>query len=113
MFSVLFRVPETSKCYRAVSIWSAKGTEIEIVGEAMVSLILDGRRISTHALLSPDVEEIISGADWFQEHKCVWDFGRCRLYIDGQDGCALTEAPVGLSSRLCQGGRSVPASIAS
>jgi len=56
-------------------LWAANGTEIEIVGEVTVPLLLDGRCIDTTALVSPDVEEVILGSDWLQAHTCLWDFG--------------------------------------
>ena len=72
-------------------IWAANGTEMEIVGEAVVPLMLNGQRISTQALVSPDVDKIMLGADWLQEHKCVWDFGRSQLYIDGRPAVVLSQ----------------------
>ena len=41
-------------------LWAANGTDIEIVGEVTVPLLLDGRCIDTTALVSPDVEEVIA-----------------------------------------------------
>lgn len=74
-------------------IWAANGTEMEIVGEAVVPLMLNGRRISTQALVSPDVEEIMLGADWLQEHKCVWDLrGAGSTSMDGLRLCSHRSA---------------------
>ena len=71
-------------------LWAANGTEIEITGEATVPLLLDGRCISTRALVSPDVEEVMLGSDWLQAHDCLWDFGHGRLFIDGRAAVTLS-----------------------
>jgi predicted aspartyl protease len=71
-------------------IWAANGTEVEVTGETKVALKLDGRRIETFALVSPDVEEVTLGADWLQAHNCLWDFGNGKLYIDGRAAVPLS-----------------------
>ena len=71
-------------------LWAANGTEIEIVGEVTVPLLLDGRCIDTTALVSPDVEEVMLGSDWLQAHNCLWDFGRGRLFVDGRAAVTLS-----------------------
>jgi predicted aspartyl protease len=45
-------------------IWAANGIEVKVTGETKVALKLDGRCIETFALVSPDVEEVMLGADW-------------------------------------------------
>jgi predicted aspartyl protease len=65
-------------------IWAANGTEIEMTEQKNVALTLDERRIKTFALVPPDVEEVMPGADWLQAHNCLWDFGNGKLYIDGR-----------------------------
>ena len=65
-------------------LWAANGTEIEIVGEVTVPLLLDGRCIDTTAIVLPDIEEVMLGSDWLQAHNCLWDFGRGRLFVDGR-----------------------------
>ena len=77
-------------------LWAANGSEIEIAGEAMIPLLLNGRCLSTRALVSPDVEEVMLGSDWLQAHECLWDFGRGELYIDGQAAVTLSR-----KHRLC------------
>jgi len=72
------------------------GTEINISGEATFPLMLDGQCIWTTALGSPDVEEVMLRSDWLQDHNCLWDFGRSRVFIDGR--AAVTLARKG---RLC------------
>jgi len=71
-------------------LWAANGTEIVIVGEVTVPLLLDGRCIDTTALVSPDVEELMLGSDWLQAHNCLWDFGRGRLFVDGRATVTLS-----------------------
>jgi len=63
-------------------IWAANGTEIELSGETMVPFVLNDRGIDTFALVSPDVEEVMIGADLLKEHRCIWDFGGSQLFIE-------------------------------
>ena len=77
-------------------IWAANGSKIEIAGEAVLPLLLNGRCIPTRALVSPDVEEVMLGSDWLQAHECLWDFGRGKLLIDGQAAVTLSR-----KHRLC------------
>ena len=70
-------------------LWAANGSEIEVTGETTVPMLLNGRYLETFALVSPDVEEIMLGADWLQTHNCLWDFGNGKLYIDGQTAAPL------------------------
>jgi predicted aspartyl protease len=64
-------------------IFAANGTEIEVIGEVVLPLMLNGRQVDTPALVSPDVEEIVLGVDWLKSHACVWDFGQSRIQVDG------------------------------
>ena len=70
-------------------LWAANGTEIEIVGEVTVRLLLDGRCYTT-ALVSPDVEEVMLGSDLLQAHNCLWDLGRGRFFVDGRAAVTLS-----------------------
>jgi len=62
-------------------LWAANGTEIDISGKATFPLMLDGQCIWTTDLGSPDVEEVMLGSDWLQDHNCLWDFGRSRAAV--------------------------------
>lgn len=67
----------------STQLQAANDTEIEITGEVTLPLMLNGRRIRTQALVSPDVGEMMLGADWLHDHRCVWDFANRQVYIDG------------------------------
>ena len=62
-------------------MWAANGTEIQVDGEAVIPFVMDGRLINTEALVSPDIEETMLGAEWMQAHRCLWDFSGSQLYI--------------------------------
>ena len=59
------------------------GLLISIVGETRLPFYLNDRCVWTTALVSEDVEEIMLGIDWLEEHGCVWDFRTGDLSIDG------------------------------
>jgi len=72
-------------------IWAANGSEIELSGEAMIPFVLNDRRMDTFALVSPDIEEVIIGSDWLEKHRCLWNFGKKQLSIDGYSVATVTE----------------------
>jgi len=62
----------------------ANNTELLVTGEVNLPLVLDGRYLKTFAIVTPDVEEVMLGADWLQTHNCLWDFRNSQFYIDGR-----------------------------
>ena len=70
-------------------VWAANNTELLVTGEANLPLMLDGRCLRTFAIVTPDVEEVMLGADWLQTHNCLWDFRNGQLYIDGRAAVPL------------------------
>ena len=78
---------DTAKRLRIVPstqhLFAANDTEIEITGAVTLPLKLNGRCIKTRALVTPDVDEVMLGADWLHEHNCIWDFAKRQIYVDG------------------------------
>jgi len=62
---------------------------------------MDGRRLDTEALISPDIEEPMIGAEWMKAHRCLWDFHGFQLYIDGRAAVMLTQRKKLWCRRLC------------
>ena len=62
---------------------AANDTDIEITGEVTLPLMLNDRCIMTHALVSPDVGEVMLGANWMYDHRCIWDFANRQISVDG------------------------------
>ena len=52
---------------------------------------MEGIRLDTEALISPDIEEPMIGVEWMKVHRCQWDFQESQLYIDGQAAGMLTQ----------------------
>ena len=65
-------------------IWTANGGRLDVIGEAQVPFKLNGKDITTTALVSGDVEEVMLGIDWLKAHGCKWDFVDNTLLVDGQ-----------------------------
>jgi len=72
-------------------MWTANGTEVQIDGEATIPFVMEGRRLDTEALVSPDIEEPMIGSEWLKAHRCLWDFQGSQLYIDGRAAVTLTQ----------------------
>ena len=78
-------------------VWAANNTPVRIDGETRridgetrLSFFLNDRCVWTTVLVSEDVEEVMLGIDWLEEHGCVWDFKTGDLSIDGQPVIATT-----------------------
>ena len=52
-------------------VWAANNTKLLVTGEANLPLMLNGRCLRTFAIITPDVEEVMLGADWLQTHNCL------------------------------------------
>jgi len=48
---------------------AANGTEVQLDGEATIPFEMEGRRLDTEALVSPDIEEPMIGAEWMKAHR--------------------------------------------
>jgi len=68
----------------ASRVWAANDTVIRINGEVHFPFYIEDRCIWTTALVSEDIEEVMLGSDWLQEHECVWDFSSGHISIDGR-----------------------------
>jgi len=65
------------------AVYAANGTPIRVVGVTMLPLKMDGYTTSAEVLVSEDIEEVMLGIDWLSERRCVWDFGRGELTVEG------------------------------
>ena len=72
-------------------MWAANGTGVQLDGEATIPFEMEGRRLDTEALISPDIEEPMIGAEWMRAHRCLWDFRGSELYINGRAAVMLTQ----------------------
>ena len=71
-------------------MWAANDTPIRISGEIRLPFCIDDCCFWTDALVSEDIEEVMLGSDWLQDHGCVWDFRTGNLSIDGIPAVTLT-----------------------
>jgi len=53
---------------------AANGTEITVVGETVLSIIVDGMVFRIQALVTPQLEELILGLSFMTEQDIVWNF---------------------------------------
>jgi len=84
-------VPDVKMRPIAHRMCAANGTKVQLDGEATIPFDMDGRRLDTEPLISPDIEEPMLRAEWMKAHRCLWDFRGSELYIDGQAAVMLTQ----------------------
>jgi len=68
----------------ASRVWAANDTPTCIIREVRLPCYIEDRCTWTTALVSEDIEEVMLGSDWLQEHECVWDFRSGNISIDGR-----------------------------
>ena len=64
-------------------IFAANGTSIPLVGQTNLNMVVGRKSIQKSALVSEVVSECILGVDWLKENKCLWDFGKGRIRVNG------------------------------
>jgi len=62
-------------------IKAANGSPIIIEGEAVLPLMIAGRRVDTRAYVTKDLTDTILGIDWLRTHDCEWDFVHSRFRL--------------------------------
>jgi len=88
---VIDKVPDLEIQPTKHRMWAANGTEIQLDGEAVIPFVMDGHRLDTEVLVSPDIEETMIGSEWMQAHRCLWDFQGSQLYTDGKPAVMLSQ----------------------
>jgi hypothetical protein len=73
-------------------VYAANGTELHIAGEVVLPFQLGPKCILVHALISEDIEDIMLGIDFLTKQRCVWDFSKNSVIIQGVS-CSLHAAP--------------------
>ena len=56
-------VPEVEMRETTHRMWVANGTEVQLDGEATIPFEMEGRRLDTKALISPDIEQPMIGGE--------------------------------------------------
>lgn len=64
-------------------VFAANGTPIEISGRAEIPIKIGDRVLPTDVLISPDVAEIMLSYQWLHNKRCVWDFSKHVLHVEG------------------------------
>ena len=80
---------------------AANGTDIEVLGEAMVDIELEpGLVVPTHLLVSNYVDEVMLGLDWLIEQDVEWKFGQRTVVIQGHAFQLLNAKPTWRARRV-------------
>ena len=81
--TVLSRKMLPDLSYQACSqkLLAANSSPIPILGSTKVSFRIAGADLEYEFLVSDAVDEIILGADWLADNRCLWDFESSILWI--------------------------------
>jgi hypothetical protein len=72
-------------------VYAANQTEIELAGEVTIPLQLDDQCLRVKSLVSHDIEEVMLGVDFLQDHDCVWHFKESQILIKGKSYCLFAK----------------------
>jgi hypothetical protein len=62
---------------------AANGSTIDIEGEAIVDVVVEGYRVKTRFLVSPNIRDRILGIDWLSDNNVTWSFNGQEISISG------------------------------
>ena len=66
-------------------LYAANMSAVPVLGKATIAFRLGPAVIESDFLVSESVEELIFGADWLEQNKCLWDFATENLIIRSTD----------------------------
>ena len=55
---------------KAQKLYAANGTEIALIGEVELSLLLADYEVTAAVVVSEEVDDLILGIDWLGRHRC-------------------------------------------
>ena len=64
-----------------LQLYAANSSAVSIKGSTDLKYSIVGVDMKYNVLVSPSIDEIIFGADWLNDHQCIWDFTAGMLYI--------------------------------
>ena len=71
---------------------AANDTEIKVLGEIQTDVMIDNLCLSSKFLVSEQIDEIILGSDWLEEHNCVIDLRKSQIVVGGVPIMLVTQA---------------------
>jgi hypothetical protein len=80
------------------SLTAVNGTEIPVMGEVDLCLVVGDEEVSCTALVSRDIVEPMLGIDFLIQNECIWDFGQQSMKIRGQ----LVPLSLGNVAKVCR-----------
>ena len=76
-------VPEDELVPTSQILNAANGTNISVIGEAKLTIELDGCTVTTRGLVSEHVDEFLLGLTFLEETGCIWNFKERSIEIKG------------------------------
>jgi transposase InsO family protein len=67
----------------SMSMTAANGADMEVYGEADIPFSVMGTMLPAASLVSPDVDEVLIGADWMKRYKLKWNFEENEVEVQG------------------------------
>ena len=67
----------------AQKLYAANGTEIALLGEVELTLLLANYEVTAAVVVPEEVDDLIPGIDWLGRHHCRWSFSKNLIEIDG------------------------------
>lgn len=65
---------------------AANRMKLHVDGAVILTCHIGKYSYDLACLISPDIQDvIILGASWLQQHQCVWDFAKSRLWLHGRE----------------------------
>ena len=76
-------IPEVLLQPTSQKLLAANSTPIELLGCATIVITVCGVAIPIDVVVSSEIDELICGVPFLQQHNCKWDFSRSLLELNG------------------------------
>ena len=77
-------IPNERLILTTQKLYAANGTEIALLGEVELTLMLADYEVTAAVVVSEEVDDLILGIDWLGRHRCRWAFAQNLIKIDGK-----------------------------
>ena len=74
-------IPDLQLKQTTQKLYAANGTEIALLGEVELTLLMSGQAVTAAVVVSEEVDDLILGIDWLGRPRCLWSFAQNLIEI--------------------------------
>ena len=95
-------IPNETLKPTAQKLYAANETEIALIGEVELTLLLTDYEVTEAVVVSDEVDDLILGIAWLERHRCRWSFAQNLIEIDGKVARLISRPRQCAEKNLCR-----------